>query len=82
MLATHTPDQLRGLLFDLELHWLSPCSNCQYKGPPQGHAARVAALEQLIVGGWLDPSRRWPAGIAVPEFLKPMIGEAVPDGAR
>ena len=82
-LAGHTIDQLQALLIDLEVHWSSPCSNCEWAGSVRGHPVRAAVMEQLIVGGWLNPARRWP--IPMPAFMRhlvsahPSAGPAVPD---
>ena len=79
-LLAQTADELKGLLFDLEVHWRWPCSNCQWKGDDRAHPARAFAMEQLIVGGWFDPARRWP--VEVPAFMRHLVGEAFPDGKR
>jgi len=75
-----TAHDLKNHLFELELHWVSPCPNCLHDGSARTHRARVDAKERLVVGGWFDPARRWP--IPVPTWLEHLVTDTVPGVVR
>ena len=78
--SMHDRSRLEDLVLRLELHWSTPCASCLHNGRARAHPARVDAMEQLIVEGWLDPAQAWP--FPTPVWLRRLVTDPGEGGIR